>query len=128
MPKTFAFTVPGVPHPKLSPNSFVHWGQKAKHRKQMKTDWCNAIAAARGDQRVWDDPIFDGPVSMKITVHWPKGRSDWDNDNLSAACKSGIDATEEKGLVVNDAQIDAPTIVQVRTDDRVGYTVVEMEG
>jgi Holliday junction resolvase RusA-like endonuclease len=125
--RSFRFIVPVVPEKKLSPNTFVHWGQKARAKKQMKTDWCNAIAAARGDQHVWDDPIFDGPVSLKITVYWPKGRTIWDNDNVVAACKSGIDACQEKGVVINDAQIDSPIIAQKRSEGD-GYVEVELTG
>jgi hypothetical protein len=127
LPK-FTFTVPGIPGREHSPNARLHWGDRSRARKQMKDDWGNAIKFARGEQGVWWRPLFDGPVKMTVSIYYPVGRKFADKDNVVASIKSGIDATEEEELVINDAQIDAPVILQLRSDDRIGYTVVEMEG
>jgi Holliday junction resolvase RusA-like endonuclease len=127
LPK-FTFTVPGIPGREHSPNARLHWGDRSRAKKQMKLDWFYAIAEARGSQRIYNNPLFDGPVSMTVSIYYPKGRKFADKDNVVASIKAGIDATEDAGLVINDAQIDAPVIVQLRTEGKDGYTVVEMEG
>ena len=125
---SFTFRVPGIPGREHSPNARLHWGDKSRAKKQMRTDWGYAIAEARGAQRVFADPVFDGPVRMTVSIYYPVGRKFADKDNVVASIKAGIDATEDMGLVINDAQIDAPVILQLRSDDRIGYTLVEMEG
>jgi Holliday junction resolvase RusA-like endonuclease len=127
LPK-FTFTVPSIPGREHSPNARLHWGDRSRAKKQMKLDWFYAIAEARGSQRIYNNPLFDGPVSMTVSIYYPKGRKFADKDNVVASIKAGIDATEDAGLVINDAQIDAPVIVQLRTEGKDGYTVVEMEG
>ena len=124
----FRFTVPSVPHPKLSPNSYVHWGQKARAKKKMKDDWMLAIAARRGDLGLWDEPVFSGTVACAITIWWPPGRSFWDNDNAVSAFKAGIDALQEKGIVANDKQIAAPSIAQEKDPEKKGYVEVVVTG
>ena len=127
MPR-FTFTVPSIPGREHSPNARLHWGDKSRAKKQMRTDWGYAIAEARGAQKVFADPVFDGPVRMTVSIYYPVGRKFADKDNVVASIKAGIDATEDMGLVIDDAQIDAPVILQLRSDDRIGYTLVEMEG
>jgi Holliday junction resolvase RusA-like endonuclease len=127
LPK-FTFTVPSIPGREHSPNARLHWGDRSRAKKQMKLDWFYAIAEARGSQRIYNNPLFDGPVQMTVSIYYPKGRKFADKDNVVASIKAGIDATEDAGLVINDAQIDAPVIVQLRTEGKDGYTVVEMEG
>jgi Holliday junction resolvase RusA-like endonuclease len=123
----FRFVVPVLPTRANSPNGRLGWRAKARATRQMREDWGRAIAAARGTQGVWNDPLFDGPVSMRATFHWPKGRNLADAANLVAAIKPGIDAFEDTGIVLNDAQIAAPEIAQERTAGD-GYVEVELVG
>jgi Holliday junction resolvase RusA-like endonuclease len=130
LPKTFRFVVPMLPPRALSPNAprKLHWGHKRDAREQMDQAWGMAIAKARGDHENWDDPIFDGPVSCRMTVAWTKDRKGMDGDNLLATMKRGLDQIEKQGVVINDGQIAYEPIAQERGGEHAGCVVVELVG
>lgn len=80
----------------LSPNWRGHWGAKAKAKKIFRRVW-------------WAEALNQGAIKLdaeRVDVHLtfhPPGRYHYDEDNLIASLKSGLDGLAD-ALGVNDSK------------------------
>jgi hypothetical protein len=115
--------LPVCPDAALSPNSRKHWAARLRPKAQARQ---MAYLAAR--EACWEDawPAFDGPVTVRITIGWAKGRKSVDGDNALAMCKSYVDGLN--GIVwADDKLCRFEPVEQERDKDGVGYIVLEIE-
>ena len=111
-------TIPGCPDEGLSPNARLHWRRHAKLKAEARgtAKWAahDAVPMAQ------DWPAFDGPVRVRITIGWGKGRKRVDPDNALAMLKYHLDGLT--GIVWADDKLCrfAP-VEQTRDPDGRGY-------
>lgn len=108
--------IPWVPDPRCSPN-----GGRCSERTRIRYRKKGAEVATypvRGERGRFDGdgPLFDGPVTLDLDVKWPKGRKQWDADNLIGSYKYTIDVLQREGIVSNDRNIRIGEIRQMQTD------------
>lgn len=75
----------------LSPNSRVHWGTKGRAAKlyRQTAGWCAKEAGIRSSD-------FDIPQALKVTlVFAPPSKHHFDDDNLVAQMKAGLDGVAD---------------------------------
>lgn len=130
---TFTFRVPGPPPYVLSPNAHraTHWSKKAKAKKQMQHDWHWAIVDAlprAGIVAAPDGPLFTGPTLCEVVYGKPKGGQSWDDVNLLATLKAGIDQLQRLRVIDNDKNLRTVLVDQVRDPDGVGYVEITLTG
>lgn len=88
-----------VPDPELSPNARVHWAVKARKTKQLR-EYVGYVTRESAPP----EPLT-GPVTLRISVGWPKGRKRHDDDNMVSLCKAVIDGMTDAGWWLNDSQV-----------------------
>ena len=89
----------------LSPNSRLHWAQRAKAVKAYRTAcaWCASV------ERDGPLPPAEGPLSVVLGFRPPDSRRrDW--DGLLSRMKSGLDGIAD-GLGVNDSRFRPALVV-----------------
>ena len=84
------------PPRETSPNWRGHWATKARSVKKYRRD-CWLIALGAGVRVDWE-----GDIHLGITFH-PPSRRRYDQDNLIASLKSGLDGLAD-ALKVNDTR------------------------
>lgn len=88
-----------VPEPELSPNHRAHRMVRARKQKELRefAGWCARDTAP-------SSPLT-GPVTVTVTIGWPKRRPGMDIDNATATLKGAIDGIVDAGYLVDDKQI-----------------------
>ena len=116
--------LPVCPDAVLSPNGREHWREKAKSVKQLRE-----IAYYWALKAMWaqDWSTALGPVTVRATIGWSKGRKRMDPSNVGITLKPVWDGFEDAGLYVNDKQVTVESVDQERDKDGVGYIVVDLE-
>ncbi len=121
---TLVVTLPLCPDAVLSPNSRAHWRTRAAAVKSLRhAAWASATAAVW--MAVWETAT--GPVTVRATIGWGKGRKRMDQTNLADMLKPVFDGFEDAGVYVNDKQITACVIEQERDSEGRGFVRVVIE-
>lgn len=129
-PRTLTVRLP-LPWPLLTPNTRLHWAERARYTKQQREAGAlyvrQAIVAA-----TWPDlPIvarFAGRVRLDVTVY-PRPRMQvHDDDNFWAALKATRDGLADAGLVADDRQfvVGALTWDKANRSGELVVTLVEV--
>jgi Holliday junction resolvase RusA-like endonuclease len=115
--------LPLCPDVELSPNHRGHWRRKAASVKRMRQ-----IAYYMGVQSMWsqDWSTATGPVTVRATIGWAKGRKRMDPTNVEITLKPVFDGFEDAGIYVNDKQVTVESVSQERDPAGFGYIVVEV--
>ena len=89
------------PSPLLSPNSRVHWSQRARATKKARADARVATYAALGPER---GPYaeYGGPIAVRMAFRPPDMRRR-DLDGMLSRCKSALDGIAD-ALGVDDSR------------------------
>ena len=111
--------VPGTPTRAQSPNGRVHHMARYRANEAMKRN--ARLAAVSVRNTVGGGPIFDGPVTVQITIGWERGRQTNDGDNALASCKAAIDGLTAAGIWRDDRDCTFLPVVQVRDPEKRGY-------
>lgn len=100
-----------LPHPKgTKPNcGHGHWAPKAAAKKALRvmmfeTIWC----VIQGQKPLWNKAVYDLAVVYRVL---PKRV---DEDNWVARMKSGLDALQDAGVVVDDCGLSLGAVTIVR--------------
>ena len=99
----------------LSPNSRVHWSQRAKAAKQARKDAHYATLAAGYNKQTFAD--YGGKIHLWIEFY-PKTRHRVDDDNCLSGIKSHGDGIAD-ALGVNDARFVRHPIVMDETGGKI---------
>jgi len=115
--------LPVCPDAVLSPNARSHWGPKSRAVKQLRE-----IAYYFGLQAMWaqDWSTALGPVTVRATIGWSRGRKRMDPTNLADMLKPVWDGFQDAAIYANDKQVTVESVVQERDKDGVGYVIVEV--
>lgn len=101
--------VPWVPPVRMSlnrkppPRSWRRWNQDGKRA---------AILAIRDQVRGNGGVPETGDLAIAYEVRWPRGRQEWDSDNLKMCFKGIRDAFELEGVIANDRLIRRDQVEQ----------------
>lgn len=121
--RSMTITVHEVPSSVLFPNmarrSGFHAVSDAAAPLRASAKW-EAVKAAMAVRSINGGAIFDGPVTVRVCVRWPKGRRMPDVEALSLACKPAVDGLQDALIFANDRQIAEICYRQERADDRIG--------
>lgn len=85
-----------------------------------------AIQAAHPIRWLHSGAIFDGPVTVRVCVRWPKPRRMPDVEALATACKPALDGLTDALIWRDDNQIKEICYRQERAGDARGCIVVEI--
>ena len=121
--------VPMAPPRELSPNASIKLPARAKngYRRQWQQAWHAAIVDARNRIRPYPPtPVYSGLVFCAITYARPKGGKPWDEDNLLATMKHGLDQLQKDGIVSNDRHLRYVIEEQIMDPDGRGYVEVTL--
>lgn len=72
------------------------------------------------------DPV-EGPVRLRCTIAWPQGRRRCDFQAAVHALKPVVDGLDDANWFVDDKQVVAMEVAQVRSTDESGWVRVELE-
>ncbi len=97
------------------------WGPAALELRQAAY-WCGKEAMADENR----DPV-EGPVRLCCTIAWPQGRRRCDFQAAVHALKPVVDGLEDANWFVDDKQVVAMEVAQVRSTDESGWVRVELE-
>ncbi len=116
--------LPVCPDAVLSPNTRCHWRRKAAAVKQLRQ-----IAYYWALQAMWaqDWSTALGPVTVRATIGWSKGRKRMDPTNLADMLKPVWDGFQDAEIYANDKQVTVGSVEQERDPAGVGYIVIEVE-
>ena len=125
-------TVPGAPDLDLSPNRRNAWGGAHRGTKAAAQARADAWKAARAERNrlglFGDDPVFAGPVRVRVEIGWPKGQRFLDRDNAEATVKAHLDGVlNDARLVADDRAVSEIDVRQVRDGDGAGWVAVTVE-
>jgi len=73
-----------------------------------------------------DGVIFTGPVRIKTTIAWPKGRKTCDFQAAVHALKAAVDGLEDAEIIANDSQVVGMDITQTKAEDTDGWFTLEI--
>ena len=95
---TWAFTVP-LPASLPSPNSRIHWAERARRVKQAREI---VALAARSERNRLDLDKAARPRTLRLTRVYSARHKIMDADNLIASLKGPIDGLRDAGWLVDD--------------------------
>jgi Holliday junction resolvase RusA-like endonuclease len=126
-----------TPHKLLNPNNPV----KEKDRRELpwplpkksavvikfafRRELRNVTSLA-GLQRPPEEPLL-GPVVLRFTVAWEKGRQFVDWDNCCSMLKGCLDGLVDAGYMFDDDQVTGIFIEQIKDPAGLGYIDVTVE-
>lgn len=129
--------VPATPHVLLSPNRTISQKDRAKLgypllkqstyrikfalRRELQE--ATMLAALNGRP---DAPLA-GPVVLRFTIAYERGRQRLDWDNCCATLKGAIDGIVDAGYLRDDDQVSGIFIEQTKDPAKVGYMVLTVE-
>lgn len=115
-------TIPACPDAVLSPNARSHWSRRASLVRDAR--WL-AETVARNHLRDASLPVFDGPVTVRATIAWGRGRQTVDADNALAMLKPTFDGLN-RIVWEDDRQCMFLPVEQQRDPAGVGFIVIEV--
>ena len=95
---TWTFTVP-LPASLPSPNSRIHWAERARRGKQAREI---VAAAARSERNRLDLDKAAKPRTVQLTRIYSARHKIMDADNVTAAMKPAVDGLRDAGWLVDD--------------------------
>ena len=95
---TWTFTVP-LPASLPSPNSRLHWAERARRVKEARQ---LVALAARSERNRLDLPSAKEPRTLRLTRIYSARHRVQDADNLTASLKPAIDGLRDAGWLVDD--------------------------
>lgn len=130
MPESLTVVVPIAPPSELLPNAArrTDYRRKASLSRPLRdlAKWA-AIEAALPIRSINGGPIFLGPVRMRVTVFWGKGRQRPDVSGLGHAVKAMEDGLTDALIWTDDRQVVEACYRQSRDGTGQGFTRFEIE-
>lgn len=117
--------IPTTPPSELFPNAArrLNYHRRAALEKDLReTAMLAGMAAALPLRSINGGPIFTGPVTVRVVVHWEKGRRRPDTSALALAVKSLEDGLTDAHIWVDDRQVREVCYTQWKASPSGGYT------
>jgi crossover junction endodeoxyribonuclease RusA len=117
--------LPICPDAALSPNARVHWRRKAAAVKELRQ-----VARYVACMSMWSQhwTTATGPVTVRATIGWGKGRRAMDGDNALSTLKAAFDGLTDAELWSDDRRCRFEPVAQVRDPEGRGYVEIEVSG
>ena len=105
----YQVNIAGVPDADLSANARSHWAVKARKVKALRE-----FAGWQARENAPPEPI-SGPVMVRVSIGWPKGRKRQDPTNVEHCLKAVIDGLTDAGFWADDRLVTIARPIVQRT-------------